>query len=358
MESIFRALDDAAEARRFFLETVEPLCDRFDRPGVDEYVALFAQLPECDAARYRRIRMPRPCETDAADVVVLSRVTLGADVAVTSVVLDAARRRFPRARLWLAGPRKSYELFEGAKGIGHIPVEYHRHATLRERLRAAASMNLPESAIVLDPDSRLTQLGLVPVCPEENYYFFESRSAGGDGDASLPTLTAEWCQEVLGVTGCAWILPADPLPAADVCLSFGVGENDAKRVADPFERDLVQALAARGLSILIDTGAGGVEAERACRAAEGTKATLHAGAFAPFAGAVAASNLFIGYDSAGGHVASAAGTPLISVAKGFTNARMAARWRPQGEVVAADEKSAEAVLTELLALMNSGHGAS
>jgi ADP-heptose:LPS heptosyltransferase len=43
--------------------------------------------------------------------------------------------------------------------------------------------------------------------------------------------------------------------------------------------------------------------------------------------------LFVGYDSAAGHVASACGIPLISIAKGFVSERMAARWRPLGTVI-------------------------
>ena len=45
----------------------------------------------------------------------------------------------------------------------------------------------------------------------------------------------------------------------------------------------------------------------------------HDGAFAPFAAQIARSRLYVGYDSAGGHVASACGVPLISIAKGFAS---------------------------------------
>ena len=41
----------------------------------------------------------------------LSRVTLGADVAITSVILDAAKQRFPNANIYFVGPQKSWELF-------------------------------------------------------------------------------------------------------------------------------------------------------------------------------------------------------------------------------------------------------
>jgi ADP-heptose:LPS heptosyltransferase len=59
----------------------------------------------------------------------------------------------------------------------------------------------------------------------------------------------------------------------------------------------------------------------------------HNGAFAPFAAQIARSRLYVGYDSAGGHVASACGVPLISIAQGFASERMQARWKPNGTVI-------------------------
>ena len=100
---------------------------------------------------------------------VLSRVTLGADVAVTSVLLAAAKQRFPHAEIVFVGPRKNYELFAGDPRLRHAPVDYRR-GSLRERLAVwdelQALLAAPD-ALVIDPDSRLTQLGLLPVCPEE-----------------------------------------------------------------------------------------------------------------------------------------------------------------------------------------------
>ena len=54
------------------------------------------------------------------------------------------------------------------------------NASNQDLRRASLSKNQfddPQS-IVVDPDSRLTQLGLVPVCADERYYFFESRTFG------------------------------------------------------------------------------------------------------------------------------------------------------------------------------------
>ena len=102
-------------------------------------------------------------------VFVLSRVTLGADVAVTSVILSAAKKRFPNARIVFVGPRKNYELFAADRRIHHAEVAYRR-GNLRERLSAWEELKAAVTATdstVIDPDSRLTQLGLLPVCSED-----------------------------------------------------------------------------------------------------------------------------------------------------------------------------------------------
>ena len=87
--------------------------------------------------------------------------------------------------------------------------------------------------------------------------------------------------------------------------------------------------------MLVDKGGGAAERERVERALTPGMRT-HDGAFAPFAAEIARSKLFVGYDSAAGHVASACGVPLVSIAKGFVSERMAARWRPHGTIVRAD----------------------
>ena len=106
--------------RAFFRIVVERLGDLFEPRLCDEYARLFARTieiakPEMKAAdllrRYDTIRRPRICSSNPANVFVLSRVTLGADVAVTSIVLDAAKKRFPKAKIHFVGARKNWELF-------------------------------------------------------------------------------------------------------------------------------------------------------------------------------------------------------------------------------------------------------
>jgi ADP-heptose:LPS heptosyltransferase len=366
------ALDNEEASRALFGILAEGLSDRFEPCLVEQYAALFSEVipaaaPECSAAelleRYSRVRKPRRFEGDAAavrTVFVLSRVTLGADVAVTSLVLDAAKRRFSNAEIVLVGGSKAYGLFAADPRIGHLAITYGRGGTLRERIavlpQLRAGLCAPAS-IVIDPDSRLTQLGLLPVCSEENYFFFESRAYGGGGADSLVALARRWIEETFGVAGSrAYIAPAEeiePEPGA-LCVSLGVGENPAKRLPDPFEEELLRLLAGRGYPILADTGAGGEEEERVTRAIAraGVEERVRTwrGSFAAFAGAIARSALYVGYDSAGQHVAAACGTPLLSVFAGFSCRRMFERWRPDGpgpiEVVRVEDADPHRVLAQ------------
>ena len=130
-------------------------------------------------------------------------------------------------------------------------------------------------------------------------------------------------------------------------VSLGVGENPAKRIADPFEMGLLRHLVQ--LPVLIDKGAGGEEAERVEKAVAGLpNIRCWEGAFAPFAAAIAKSRLYVGYDSAGQHVAAACGVPLVSVFAGFPSPRMFSRWRPAGEVVCVENPDPNEVLAKTL----------
>jgi ADP-heptose:LPS heptosyltransferase len=46
---------------------------------------------------------------------------------------------------------------------------------------------------------------------------------------------------------------------------------------------------------------------------------------------IAQSDLYVGYDSAGQHIAAALGVPCIDVFAGFSSSRMLERWRPFGK---------------------------
>jgi hypothetical protein len=368
------SLNDAAAARVWFTDVIEPLADSFDPANVDRYVRLFAEVlsqidqtsAESIVSRYGRIRRPRRFSgADPADVFVLSRVTLGADAAITSVLLDAAKRRFPNARIWFAGSAKGYELFVSDSRILHVPVTYNRTGSLLERIAASRSLadqlDRPDS-IVLDPDSRLTQLGLVPACAEDRYFFLETRAS--DESGTLGDLASRWAARTFGIEGAgAWLAPPAPEVAVDITVSLGVGGNPAKRLPDPFERELLVALAETGRTVLVDQGAGGEESERVIRASAGlANIRLFEGSFARFASAIKASRVYVGYDSAGQHAAAACGTPLITIFAGYPNERFVERWRPSGpglvSVLRAGTMPPAETIRKILDFLSSAHASS
>jgi ADP-heptose:LPS heptosyltransferase len=351
-----RALAEEPCGQALFGILAEGLGDRFEPSLCTAYARLFAQAvayanPEVEpgalVARYERVRRPRPILGKPRRIFVLSRVTLGADVAVTSVMLAAAKRRFPHSEICFVGPPRNYELFAADRHIHHIPVEYRRGG-LRDRLSVWTPLQSAldaADAVVIDPDSRLTQLGLLPICEEDRHHLFESRSYGAESASTLPDLAAAWAVETFGGTPARPYIavPRAPARPPHIAVSLGVGENPLKRIPDPFEEELLRLLAETGLAIAIDKGAGGEEAERVAAALErsGTRASVWEGSFAGFAQIIAAARLYVGYDSAGQHVAAASGVPLISIFAGFPCQRMFERWRPGGAhtaVVRADSR--------------------
>lgn len=366
-EDLFRA---TSATHALFSIVVEQLADLFEPTLCDVYAKLFSHviaraLPEYNAqdllVRYRRIRQVREFPGGEVNrVFVLSRVTLGADVAVTSVVLAGAKERFPDAEICLIGPEKNAELFAADPRIVPIAITYGRASLLRDRLLAAAELHLAVDelgCIVIDPDSRLTQLGLIPIGDDSRYFFFESRAFGGELEASLPELTTDWMNEVFGLEGAKpYAAPAPHQPLAEITVSWGVGENENKRISDEFEVAVTSALVASGRPVLIDSGAGGEEAARIAALAErlGSPQNLeiHRGSYGSFASQILQSRLYVGYDSAGQHVAAAGRVPLVSVFSGYACERMLSRWRPNtpsAHVIVANEANESTVLERTLA---------
>jgi ADP-heptose:LPS heptosyltransferase len=211
--------------------------------------------------------------------------------------------------------------------------------------RILAERSFFKNGIVVDPDSRISQLGLLPICPEENYYFFESRCYGGDSKDTLSHLASRWMRETFGVDAKPYIAPrSTKWPGRYVAVSLGVGGNPAKRINGDFERRWLGVISRRGLPIVIDRGAGGEEAERVEQAVQAVpNVNIHKGSFAEFSDVIAQSVAYYGYDSAGTHVAEVCGIPLTAVFKGHVNERMFERWKPTGagncRIVRIDEES-------------------
>lgn len=315
--------------------------------------------------------------------ILLSRVTIGADVAVTSVMADRLKRALPGAELVIMGSRKLRELYGGDGRIRVREISYDRGGTLLARLLSWLDVaDAVEGEIsglgsgeflVIDPDSRLTQLGLLPVVRDDGgYRFFQSRSFVSPGMGRIGELASAWIGEMTGSSEASFPFLALPddirrfgVEVAEnfrggstrpvVTVSFGVGGNHRKRVSDEFEGLLAAGLL-RDCRLILDKGATAEErsqVEAICRRLEhagycvleldevslepgqaprsaGAGILTWDGGIGRFASLIASSDLYIGYDSAGQHLAAALGIPTVTVLVNSNSPAFAERWRPYG----------------------------
>jgi len=300
------------------------MADSFDPAQAAAYEELMRQwIPP--APRVTPV-IPPKVET----VYVLSRVTLGADIKITSIMLDAMKKRFPEAEVIFVAGKKSAELFANVK---HLEASYPRGGSIADRIAFARSLPLDtRNSIVVDPDSRITQLGLIPLGDPAYYFHFPSRTA--NGASNLTDITTRWLEQTFGQSGEAFIHPAavpidDPRPR--VAVSLGVGENESKRIPGAFESNLLHDLSRRYATLWLDRGAGGEEAARVTAAAAGLEnIRFWEGSFAGFASIISQCDHYVGYDSAGQHAAAACGTPLTAYFAGAPSERFRQRWAPSG----------------------------
>ena len=392
--NLIEKLNDA-----FFL----PYCNLYDRVFT-QVISFFRGLPEGqlinqalnhfglhnEAALLRRKRNldrrksklfpSRPLKK----IVFLSRVTIGADVAVTSVLMAHFKQRFSAAELVLISAQKLHQLYGGDPRIRVRQIDYGRSGNLLSRLETwlrvldviedeVSGLN-PAEYCVIDPDSRLTQLGLLPVLQkqgdDQSYNFFPSRSYTHPEAQKLGQLASHWINDLCGDSEPS--LPFISLPAEQsaigqqvfyslkntdnrpiICLSFGVGGNALKRVSEQFETDLVGALSKRA-RLIIDCGATSEEHEQVNQLlsvlAEQGKAICSIndlqegtpipnnnpdvltwrGSLGIFASLIAGSNLYIGYDSAGQHIAAALKVPTLTIFVNSGANNFPFRWQPHG----------------------------
>jgi ADP-heptose:LPS heptosyltransferase len=412
-----------AGVRIFFPALIERLNDSFDPAACELYDRIFAQVIDF----YRRLRQavdfdealrgfglmsesdllarkssildprssilgPRSSTLDPRPsilkVLLLSRVTIGADVAVTSVIMSKLQALLPGAEFVLLGSSKLRELFGGDPRVRIHEIKYERGADVLSRLKSwidvveAANEEIKglsaDEFLLIDPDSRLTQLGLLPLVKDErNYLFFESRGYQGRTSASrkpqsIGQLASCWANEVFGATGEGF--PYVALPAEHrnfgrlvveklrragasrvAVVSLGVGGNQNKRVSEEFEIEMVNRLI-EDSTLILDKGATGEEREQVDRVVanlraagravieigEGARADAISGAkieadavtwdgsLGAFAGLIAAGDRYVGYDSAGQHIAAALRVPTLTVFVNTSSPAFAERWRPYG----------------------------
>lgn len=355
-DGVVRDLGEECSAE-FFRMVVEALADSFD--------------PRDAAAYERTMRVwiqekPRvePAMPDAVDTVyVLSRVTLGSDIKITSGILDAMKSRFPDARIVLVGGRKSAEIFAADLRVEHLEANYPRSGPVSVRLEFAYELRRRlkgSNRIVVDPDSRMTQLGLIPACEPEHYFHFPSRTFAAVSEDDLSTLASRWLRGQFGVSGRSYIAPDSVQVNGEkpwVAMSLGVGGNETKRIVGDFEARLIGMFGERYRTVWIDRGAGGEEADRVTAAVAESgvsdRVRFWEGSFAGFASIVSQSDLYVGYDSAGQHAAAAAGVRLITIFAGAPSVRFRQRWAPNGisTLIDADAAPPAGILEEVRSAM-------
>jgi ADP-heptose:LPS heptosyltransferase len=353
--AIIRDLGDN-QPGEFFRIIVEALADSFDPAQAQAYEHLMRAWIPASLAPHAP---GHPAIPDRVETVfVLSRVTLGADVKITSIILNAMKRRFPDAEIVLVGNRKSAELFAADSRISHLNADYPRIGAVATRIQFAHDLRRQiegPNRLVVDPDSRMTQLGLIPVCAPEHYFHFPSRTA--HSAPNLTELAQRWLLQTFGESGEAYLAtPRVPIEGNSprATISLGVGDNETKRIHGNFEAKLIQALGEKFRTIWIDRGVGGSESARVTAAAEASgcidRIRFWEGSFAGFASLISQSDLYAGYDSAGQHAAAATGTALIAIFAGAPSDRFRQRWSPYGlariQIIQADSLTADACLQQ------------
>ncbi|MFQ5753021.1 MAG: hypothetical protein ACE5HI_13600, partial [bacterium] len=305
-----------------FRSIVEPLNDSFNAADRDVYYEIFSyliqlirEMPEAEhidetlktfglftqqdlLARIRNLIIPDKAGSiqrhKVKKVFILSRVTIGADVAITSIIIERSKRLFPKAQILFLANRKNYELFGGDENIRILSLDYKRVGGLISRLESwlEALENIksetkdiaPGEFAIIDTNSRITQLGLLPLVDDDiGYYLFEPLAHADEERRKLGEDVNEWLNKVFGGTVEDITYPTLSIPARynetakefyrklvknkefSATVNFGVGGNDNKRISDDFEFEVVLYLIEKGAKVILDEGFGKEETERVDR---------------------------------------------------------------------------------------------
>jgi ADP-heptose:LPS heptosyltransferase len=322
-------------------------------------------------------------------IFVPSRVTLGADVLLNIPVIEKMKKRFPDAEIVFLGSEKNGSILKGSQAMVRVhTLQYKRRGVLLNRfliwldvIRAmeeeTAALEQEEDFIIINTDSRLLQSGLLPIISpgkEDKRYFFWAPSVNHEewtGTSQAEDLL-QWLDSTFGKEpGGERIYPKIHFPTEDknfadkvyrvlnpegnrfvVSMSWGVGGNEAKR-----ELAFILKLLSDGVIVILDRGYGREEFEQAeaiigAVRAKGFEVAEFTGEnpvsidesksrdirFAAFQGTVnkfaaliGVSDLYIGYDSLGQHLAAAVDRDVIAIFAGYGTDLFPERWKPLGK---------------------------
>jgi hypothetical protein len=395
--------------RALFEIIIERLCDDFETLQTETYNRVMTQVisfcrkipagaelnsrlekfglhtPEEMLLRIKRIRLNKNRlgpENHLKKILILSRVTIGADVAITSIIIQRLTLLYPDAEIILIGNSKLKDIYGANPKIRIEEISYSRKGGLIPRLSSwlrvldiieqeTASL-LPDNIALIDPDSRMSQLGVLPLVPEDNYFFFDSRSDNSfNKKMSMVELTNKWLDDITAAKASCfptvWIPPEYLQASADlfkhlrqtgaanfIVANFGVGGNTRKRVSKNLEKKLLITLLQKpDTVILLDKGFGARETSsinaliaeidkqgyptRHMQFGSAPKDLIRRGVLGiecgigAIAALIAMSGEFIGYDSACQHISAALRTPCLTIFAGSNNMRFIRRWSAHGQ---------------------------
>ena len=291
-------------------------------------------------------------------ICILSRVTIGADISITSIIIQRLHQQFPKIPITIIGPAHLPQLFN-YPFLHHCPFEFIRNQSdysqpghwihLQQLISKEQHHLQQQEFLLIDPDTRISQLGLLPLAPEQSTKVLPSR-IDQTKPYSLSEITNSWLDSLLQTT--AYIYPAlaiqssvPPVKNTDftIVINFGVGQDLRKRVSLQFEKELILALIQQGESrIILDSGQGMDELDQAhtiedfIKKQAGFIKSPHSfqriqDSISVLASHIQQAHLFIGYDSCSGHIATACQIPSIICFKGAPNPRFYDRWLPENQ---------------------------
>jgi len=394
----------------FFSVVIEELCDDYEDFQFKAYNRVMSQvisycrklpagsgldrcldkfnLSSADdiASRAERIRTQENKIAQAPKTVrqifILSRITVGADVAIVSVIVQRLSMMFPEAQIILLGSRKLAEIFSANPRLRIIQFDYIRRGSLLERFSSWQKLleildeetkpTGKDTVLVIDPDSRILQLGILPVINDENYLYFNTHNDWlSSKNACMGELTNAWLDKVFGHENFCyprlWLDPsllnqARKLTSSLIkngcrkitAINFGFGGNPRKRLGLDFEKKFVHELLKQPKTVVIlDRGFGAEELNASQQIIDELQnkgypvlqnqfGRIDAGNFShgllalecntgEIASLIANSHDFIGYDSACQHIAAALAIPTITIFTGSNNPRFIRRWSACGK---------------------------
>ena len=395
-------LEQSAAIRCLFADLVEAWNDSFSMRGRNAYAAIFGRIVwkvcENDEMLMNSLKLFNISSEDQLQnrylchrqgkklvineetkrIVVLSRVTIGADILLSSVVVKRLRQQFPDAEIIITGNKKLYGLFGSMPNLRVEALDYARRGSLSTRLRSWISLHEQirslKPDLVVAPDSRLDQLGMLPICSIEQYALWENLQLE-DATQSLSSLADHWICRILDLHTDPPCYPelsfsTDMQELSDhmeslisgknfIAVKLDYGGNSDKALSREWEIEILRCMIDRGWRILIDRGFGDEELKNSDAVMRGVgmsafdisehdpdngqlitevqEADIQDASIIRFYGSIAAwaaatkhCQLAFSYDSVGHHLAAALGTPLVIAFTGYKDEAFPIAWQPRG----------------------------